>query len=260
MAVPGAYVIRSYGGGAEPAQLVESIGTSDLSFAITTTAGWTEADGSPLGTVGPFCVIIDRFTSTVEKIICTAVNLTSGVVTVDAGGRGADGTTPQGHVPDGSVSGVQTTWTSVEAAEANEGAAILKGTAAGTPANGDVLSFESGAPLWQSPSAVSGISLFGVGGALTGGTPPARDSGGFLIQAGSTPVATGGTGGFTINFPVTFPSGLLTIYGHHRGQPERRQLPGGDQHGQLHHQPVPGDLPGAPTARPTPAPRSGSTG
>ena len=155
MSVPAAYVRRSYGGGAEPAQLVQEMGTTDTSFGITTTVGWTEEDGSPLGTIGPFCVIIDRFTDTVEKIICTAVNLTTGLVTVDTTGgtgRGADGTTPQSHVPNGSVAGVQTCWTSVEADEANQAVNFMLGQ---SPTTGEVLTWGASAPEWVAPASGS---------------------------------------------------------------------------------------------------------
>ena len=120
------YVIRSYGGGADVAQLAQNMGPSDTSFAIAPTTGWLEDDGSPLGTVGPFTVVVDRFTASVEKILCSAINLTSGVVTVYVdsedgwSGRGYDGTAPQAHVPGGSTSGVQTCWSSAEAKEANQ--------------------------------------------------------------------------------------------------------------------------------------------
>lgn len=150
MTVPAPFVLRSYGGGAQAAQLVEPMGVSDLSFGITTTVGWTEADGNPLGTAGDFTVIIDRFTDTVEKITCSSVNLTTGIVTVPAGGRGADDTTPQAHVPNGSIAGVQTCWTSVEAAEANKAVNALLG---GSPSNNEVLTWVSGAPAYVAPAA-----------------------------------------------------------------------------------------------------------
>ena len=120
------YVLRSYGGGADVAQLLEEMGSGAQSFAIAPTTGWVEDDGSPLGTVGPFTVVIDRFTASVEKILCSSVDLVTGVVEVyvdpDDGwsGRGYDGTAPQAHVPGGSPSGVQTCWSSAEAMEANQ--------------------------------------------------------------------------------------------------------------------------------------------
>ena len=120
------YVRRSYGGGADVAQLTESMGSSDQSFAINPTTGWLEDDGNPLGTVGPFTVVIDRFTASVEKILCSSVDLVTGVVEVYIdmadgwSGRGYDGTAPQAHVPGGSPSGVQTCWSAAEANEANQ--------------------------------------------------------------------------------------------------------------------------------------------
>jgi hypothetical protein len=120
------YVIRSYGGGAVPAQLVNQIGPTDTSFTISPTTGWTEPDGNPLGTVGPFTIAIDRFTPSVEKILCSGINLSTGVVTVYVdsldgwSGRGYDGSTRQAHVPGGSSSGVQNVWSADEAMEANQ--------------------------------------------------------------------------------------------------------------------------------------------
>ena len=120
------YVLRSYGGGAVVAQLTEAMGSGDQSFAINPTTNWLEDDGNPLGTVGPFTVVIDRFTASVEKILCSSVDLVTGVVEVYVdpsdgwSGRGYDGTAPQAHVPGGSPSGVQTCWSSAEAMEANQ--------------------------------------------------------------------------------------------------------------------------------------------
>jgi microcystin-dependent protein len=124
MAAP-QYVRRSYGGGAAVAQLVLAVGSADTTFTISPVTGWVEEDGiSPAGTSGPFTVVIDRFTAQVEKILCSAINISTGVVTVYTSsdgwtGRGYDGTTPQTHVPNGSTAGVQTCWSSIEANEAN---------------------------------------------------------------------------------------------------------------------------------------------
>ena len=131
------YVRRSYGGEAGVAQLVNGIGASDTTFTISPTTGWIETVGSnigsPLGTSGPFTVVIDRFTAQVEKILCSAINTSTGVVTVYTStgftGRGYDGTTPQAHVPNGSTAGVQTCFSAVEAEEANQ--AVLYGPGGG---------------------------------------------------------------------------------------------------------------------------------
>lgn len=153
MALP-SDVIRSYGGGADAAQLIQDMGVSDTSFGITTTVGWVEnGTSNPLGTSGPFVAIIDRGTDTVEKILCSAVNLTTGLVTVwtsGGSGRGYDGTTAQAHVPNGSPSGVQTCWSSIEATEANKAVNALLGQ---SPSNNEVLTWQSGQPVWVAPAA-----------------------------------------------------------------------------------------------------------
>jgi microcystin-dependent protein len=119
------FVIRSYGGGADVGQLVQEMNPGDLTFTIAPDTGWVEDNGAPLGTSGPFSTVVDRFTPSVEKILCSAINLTTGLVNVYVdpsdgwSGRGYDGTQPQGHVPGGSPAGVQTCWTSAEAKEAN---------------------------------------------------------------------------------------------------------------------------------------------
>jgi hypothetical protein len=191
------------------------MGAADISFTITPTTGWYEDDGDILGTDGPFCVVIDRFTASVEKILCSAINLTSGVVTVYTSsgfsGRGYDGTSPQAHVPNGSTSGVQTCWSAQEAFEANAAVSYLLGTAGGVQSSGEVLSWEAGAPAWVSPSGVTGISLFGVGAKLTGGTPPAAGSGGFLVQTGSPVVMTNSGGASTYSYPEPFPNGVMSV-------------------------------------------------
>lgn len=208
-------VIRSYGGGAVAAQLVEEMGVSDVTFGITTTQGWTEASGEPLGTSGPFTVIVDRFSNTVEKILCSGVNLTTGIVNVYTSsgfsGRGYDGTTPQGHVPGTSSSGVQTTWSSVEAAEANQAVAYLLGTAGGarTPGNGLVLD-GSGNPSFAPIAGIQSVSLWGVGAAAYG-SPPARLTGTFLIQGGNIG-PTFASGFYSFIFPESFPNGTLGFF------------------------------------------------
>ena len=163
------YVRRSYAGGDAVAQLVQEIGSTDISFTITPTTGWVEEDGSPLGTSGPFTVGIDRFTPQLEKILCGSINLTTGVVTVFVdtdgwSGRGYDGTTAQSHVPDGSTSGVQTCWSAAEANEANQavfdllggGGASLVGVPIGTSI--DFRGTTRTVPtnfLWENAAAVS---------------------------------------------------------------------------------------------------------
>jgi hypothetical protein len=127
-------IARDYAGGVvSGVQLAAAMGATDTSFTIASTTGWVNASNNPLGTVGPYTVIIDLGTPTAEKILCSAINLSSGVITVYTStgfsGRGYDQTTAQAHVPGGSVSGVQPCWSAVEAAEAN--AAVVYGPGGG---------------------------------------------------------------------------------------------------------------------------------
>lgn len=120
------YVIRSYGGGAAAAQLVQQMGSSDSSFTITPTTGWVEnGTTNPLGTSGPFTICIDDNSPSRETILCRSINLTSGLVTVFVdtdgwSGRGYDNTAAVAHVPGGTSSGVTPAWSSLEAEEANQ--------------------------------------------------------------------------------------------------------------------------------------------
>ena len=186
-------VIRSYGGGAVASQLIESMGPTDTSFAINPTTGWTEADGNPLGTVGPFVVVIDRFTDTVEKILCSSINLVTGLVTVYTSsgysGRGYDGSTPQAHVPGGSTSGVQTCWSSVEAVEANSVVFKVLGQLP-APSTGEVFTWTASGPEWVAPPA-------GIAGYTQITTPPA------LVSSG-TPASVAG-----LSTSVTVAAGQL---------------------------------------------------
>lgn len=128
------YVLRSYGGGAAVAQLAQQMGSSDVTFTVTPTTGWTEnGTSNPLGTVGPFTVVIDDGTPSRESILCQSIDLTSGLVSVYVdptdgwSGRGYDSTSAVAHVPGGTSSGVMPAWSSLEAAEANQAVFDLLG-------------------------------------------------------------------------------------------------------------------------------------
>ena len=169
MAAP-AYVARSYAGGAPLATISAPMGASDTSFTISPTTGWTSADGHALGTDGPFVIDIDRGLASEEKILCTSINLGSGLVEVyNTGGflgRGYDQTAATTHTPSGgsSLDGVcQVVWTAVEALEANRVATFILGSAGGTPATGNFLTWGSGQPAWQvgvpNPSGTGGAGV-----------------------------------------------------------------------------------------------------
>lgn len=238
------FITRSYGGGAVPAQLSSSIGSTDTSFTIvpqapaTDLASWVQENGSPLGTAGPFTVIIDRFTTSVEKIECSTINLTTGLanVTVSGGntGRGYDGTDAQPHYPGGSQSGVQTTWSAQEALEANAVAFQILGAA--TVGNTDMVYTPAGlnevelatilGPLSQSavgyttgyvativaPGAVGWAAtpsnnVIGVSGAFAG-TPPTASA--VKLQVGYV-TGTAASGLLVVTFAEAFSSSLVGV-------------------------------------------------
>jgi hypothetical protein len=204
-------VVRDYAGGVvQGVQLTAQIGSTDLSFTIANTTGWVNAAGNPLGTAGPFSVVIDQGAASVEKICCTSVNLTSGLVTVynvgGTNGRGYDQTTPQAHVPGASPTGVQPCWTAVEAAEAN--AAVVFG-----PGGGGAVVGLTGNPagriyLTADAGGVSGVVLLNGATFLVGGMTDdlvtnhsliVPTTGYYLVNGGWVEVASGaGTGYSTI--------------------------------------------------------------
>lgn len=110
MTYPSQSTIRSYGGACPPSYLVGSLPASysaGQAFTLHSAAGWYEvsatgqATSDPLGTSGPFVVVLDFSSITEEKVLCSAVNVTTGVVTVwtdgTNNGRGYDGTTISAH-------------------------------------------------------------------------------------------------------------------------------------------------------------------
>src|SRR4051812_25894727 len=77
-------------GGAVSAHITGTINATDLSIGIDATSGW------PVGTNGPFFVVIDRGLAGEEKILVTS--RASGTLTVaNTGNRGKDGTAAQSH-------------------------------------------------------------------------------------------------------------------------------------------------------------------
>lgn len=190
------YVLRSYAGGAYTAQLVNSIGASDTSFAVAPTTGWTLDDGSgnPLGTNGPFTIAIDLYTPSVEKILCSAINLTTGIVTVYTSGgwsgRGYDGTSPQAHVPGTSSAGVQPTWSSIEAKEAN--AAVYDVLGGGSAVSG--IPIGGILPFAGTPLSVPTNYLAAIGQSISASTYGACFTALTIATTGTTT-----SGGATIN-------------------------------------------------------------
>jgi len=129
------FALRSYAGGATPTTLATGIAASDLTFTLNSTTNWYETDlinspghpsANPLGYLSkPFVVALDYGTATEEKILCSSVVLSTGVVTVWVDpsnsantGRGYDGSAAQPHTA-GSSGTALPVFTSTEAGLAN---------------------------------------------------------------------------------------------------------------------------------------------
>jgi len=110
MSYPSSTTIRSYAGSAQPTYLASTLAatyTTGQTFTLGSASTWYELDftgvltTNPLGTSGPFVVDVDFGSATEEKILCSALNPSTGVVTVwtdgTLNGRGYDGTTAQAH-------------------------------------------------------------------------------------------------------------------------------------------------------------------
>jgi len=110
MAYPSQSTIRSYGGSAIPTYLTAPLAgsySSGQTISVQTAATWYEVDANgqltsnPLGTSGPFAIKVDFSLATEETILCSAVNVSTGVITVwtdgTNNGRGYDGTPIVAH-------------------------------------------------------------------------------------------------------------------------------------------------------------------
>src|ERR1700730_1111160 len=152
-----AYTRRAFAGGGVTTQLANSMLSSDTTFVISSATGWPGA--SP---AGPFYVVIDRGSLTLEeKILCASNSGTT--VTVAASGRGADGTTAVAH---GATATVSLCISAVDADEANQAVVTLLGQSG--VAAGDV-NYVSG----TSPTVYSRLGIGAANTVLTSsGTAP----------------------------------------------------------------------------------------
>lgn len=100
---------RSYSGNAPATTLNGGINNTTLSIVVASATGY------PSGGAGPFFIVIDRGLATEEKVL---VDSTSGATfTVNASGRGSDGTGASSHVS-GAI--VEHVYTKTDADEAND--------------------------------------------------------------------------------------------------------------------------------------------
>ena len=206
MAEP-AFVLTSSSGQAQPTDLAAPIaGAGDTSFTVTSAGSWLESHGanvgSPLGTTGPFTVVVDAGVATEEHIYCSAVNVSTGVVTVyNVGGflgRGYDGTNAVAHSTSSGTGYVYPILTSKDAQEANLAAvAIGKATTAG-----DTL-YATGAQTFARRAIGTTGQVYTVVGGLptwagSGQLIPTAKSGNYNAVAGDFVEMTGQ---FTVTLP-----------------------------------------------------------
>ena len=220
------YLRRYYAGGGTSTNLSNAMAAADTSFVINSDTGWP---GSP-GNSGGFIVVVDRGTSSEEKIRCSSNSGTTVTVASDGnGGRGYDGTSATSHNANASVS---LCGGAIDFDEANQvvtqvlgqsGAAkgdILAMLSAAGPntltrvsigSNSPVLGVAAGLPAWQQPrpstTLSSGQSLainqsYKISGGSGTYVLPAPVAGGFVV------VTNYGTG-----IPVVSHNASEAIYG-----------------------------------------------
>lgn len=115
------YSVRSYGGGAAPTTITQTITSVATNILLADTTTWLEVNtGSKLTTSGYIVIAIDYGLSTEEKVLCTGLTGNGTSQTITALLRGYDGTTAQSHSSGATVAVVAS---SAELAEANKAAA-----------------------------------------------------------------------------------------------------------------------------------------
>lgn len=208
MTSPLTYLIRSYGGGAAPTTITQTITSATTSIPLADTTTWLETNtGSKLTTSGYIVIAIDYGLSTEEKVLCTVLSGNGAGTNITAVTRGYDNTTAQSHSSGATVAVVAS---SVELAEANKAAAstlylnttpssdpnppglITLGNATGSAFNGSVTTAASSNHSHPLPtSTITGlINQSYIQGLQT--TPGAARS--------------GGSGGTNVTLPNTAPS------------------------------------------------------
>jgi hypothetical protein len=156
-----AFIRRYFAGGAAATKLASAMSSTDTSFTILSATGWPGSPGND------FYVVIDRDSTSEEKILCTQNSGTTVTVAL----RGADGTTASGHNGNAPV---EVCITGVDGDEANQvvnllgnaavGSIFYGGGAATLPSklvigsNSPVLGVSGGVPAWQQLFPSSTIS------------------------------------------------------------------------------------------------------
>ena len=200
---------NSFSGKAQATYLVSDItDPAATSFTVVSASTWTETVpvggsnvGSALGTSGNFVLTLDYGLPTEEKVLCSAVNTSTGAVTVAT--RGYDGTTARTHVASASNPVIHTYSADVPS-QANIG--VTNAAAAQATANTGV----ANAATAQSTANTALTNAYGVN--LTSRTPwvgTNPSSPAVLKQyTFTTTVTPSGSGTASITFPTAFVNSL----------------------------------------------------
>ena len=202
------YSIRSYGGGAAPTTITQTITSVTTTIPLADTTTWLEVNtGSKLTTSGYIVIAIDYGLSTEEKVLCTGLTGNGTSQTITALLRGYDGTTAQSHSSGATVAVVAS---SAELAEANKAAAstlylntspgtdpnppglITLGSATGSSFNGSVTTAASSNHSHPLPTST-----------ITGLINQAYVQG---LQKNPSAARSGGSGGTNVTLPNTAPA------------------------------------------------------
>ena len=176
------YSLNTYTGGAVPASLTTSVGTSDTS--LTLAGPFTNWTG--LGNGGGFFLVLDYGVTIAEEKVyvpaqSTSINWSSGTVTLTSVVRGADNSVTAAHSIGATVRPVLT---AVDLQEANT---LVSQSLGQVTANGDLLVGSGANALTKIASGAAGTILTSLGVAATptwgNSFPAANLSAGALPQA-----------------------------------------------------------------------------
>ena len=175
-----AYGLRSYSGKARATTLLAAIDEAVTSFTVADASTWLEGSGYtlPLGHSGYFVMSIDYGTSTEEKVLCSAVNTSTGVVTVVT--RGYDGLKPAATGPGNAHALGATVVPVFSAAEAIEANYAVNETVGTVTTAGDML-VAAGANNLARLAAGSSGSVLQVSSGVVGWS--AAGASGYLLQS-----------------------------------------------------------------------------